>query len=223
VKYGNTKDPTKRAVILQEKEAEHAQASIDHWRNAEERAALNPLTAEVLCIGVMPVDGTLPAKVFSGTEKAVLTEFWTLFVDPHFMSEPFVFWSGTGDPYQNFDADMVIRRSWLAGVPVPASVFAGSGGRYLSSRFIDAAGRYLLGKREAFCSLSDAADQLGVFERAPTLRKKDKENDPVTGANFHLWWDGLMPDSAPDHQRELAAGYLQNDLALLRAIAARIL
>jgi len=217
VKYGNTKDPAKRALILAEKEEDHRLDELAYWSNAQERAALNPLTAEIICIGVF---GT-PVVVHE-SEKLALEWFWAFFSTDTLYGENFVFWSGCGNQSENFDVDMIIRRSWGCGVTVPPCAF---NGRYLSSRFVDAAKRYLLGKREAFCSLTDCAFQLGLYESQPDLHPKDREKDIVTGANFHEFWDGknLTSGIPSEGQRPLALAYLRNDLATLEAVAKRIL
>src|SRR5690348_11390018 len=93
VKYGNTKDPEKRAVILAEKEAGHKADEVAYWARAHDRASLNPLTAEIVCIGLL-IDGRV--RIISGDEKSVLTEFWEIFGSQKFASERFVFWSGNG-------------------------------------------------------------------------------------------------------------------------------
>lgn len=216
VKVGNLKDPLKIAEKVNAAKADHAQAEIDYWKNANDCAALNPLTGQIICIGT----SNEKQPLINGDETGVLQLFWDMFASHH--GEPFVFWSGSGNPSENFDVDYIIKRSWILGVPVPPSAFDG---RYLGRKFVDAAARWLMFKREAFCSLSDAADQLGLFESNPELKKKDKEKDLVTGANFHEFWDGKniasgLPESA---QRTFAISYLRNDVEILQAIAHRIL
>lgn len=222
VKYGNTKDPVKRAELLATKEAEHKAGEVTYWKNAEERAALNPLTAEVLCVGLL-VEGDLYilGQNVCGCvdERGVLIQFWDTFRAGSNAGEKFLFWSGNGNPATNFDVDMLVRRSWILGVEVPPSVF---NGRFLSSKIEDAAARYLMYQREAFCCLSRAADELGLFQPGCDFTPKG-EADLVTGENFHLWWDGKAGNLvAPEEQQKLAVKYLTNDLRLLEAIANRL-
>lgn len=222
VKYGNTKDPAKRAELLAAKEQEHADSVAQFWKNASERAALDPLTAEVVVIGLL-VDGVV--TYLEGTEHEVLTLFWKHFTEHALAVTSFVYWSGNGNPSENFDADMIIRRSWMTGVKVPATVFDG---RYLSRRFTDAAGRYLLGERNAYCSLTDAADQLGLYGIGGLEIFPKTDEDPVKGVNFWQWYEGTFPAGdgdpvAPTVQRARALQYLRNDLLTLGAIADRIL
>lgn len=223
VKYGNTKDPQKRAELLKQKEDDHRAEEVEYWRKAEERAALNPLTAEIICIGMLDDRGE---QVFSGSERNILESFWNDFGDFARAGESFVFWSGNGAATENFDVEFIIRRSWMLGVPVHPLAF---NGRYLGNRFVDAAARYLFGKREAYCSLSDAADQLGLFTPGCDIFPKS-DTDPVQGVNFWEWFEGRMTSHpttgeaiAPERQRAMALQYLSNDLRLLRSVAGRVL
>lgn len=226
VKYGNTKDPALRAAKLEEERQKHEQAALDYRQKAHERAALDPVTAEIVAVGFMDAEelkAEILTRVEIKSEAALLEAVWKRFLDHSEAGTPWVFWSGNGSSTENFDADMLIRRSWILGVKVPARVF---NGRFLSDRMVDATSRYLLGRREAFCSLTDAADQLGLYD--PTLglglHLKDKERDIVTGQNFHLFLAGKADvDLPPEAQKALALAYLKNDLLTLAAIAQRIL
>lgn len=215
VKYGNTKDPAKRAELLAQKERDHADTVSAYWALAKDRAQLNPLTAEIVCIGLL-VDGK--PQILFGDEKTILTHFWALFASHGLAGEKFVFWSGNGQPTENFDPDMIIKRSWILGVKISALAFSG---RYLSNRFEDAAGRYLLYKRDAYCGLSRAADQLNLFTPGGEISPKS-EHDPVQGGNFWQYWEGLREGQDPGVQRALATNYLHNDLFILDAIVNRI-
>lgn len=222
VKYGNTKDLEKRGVIFKAAEDAYAQAAIDHMADAHERAALNPLTAQVIAIGVADSQpGADEVTVISNQdERELLREFWILFCSHAMAVESFVFWSGTADIGENFDIDMLVRRSWLLGIKVPQLVF---NGRYYGNRLVDATGRYLLGRRGSYCTLSRAADELGLFTPESGLKPK-KDDDPVRGENFWKWWEGSVADSSlsPTDQRFLATTYLQNDVLTLKAIVGRI-
>jgi len=216
VKCGNIKDPVKIAEKVNGAKADHAQAEIDYWKDANDRAALNPLTGQIICIGTS-LDGH---SLINGDESGVLKAFWELFQTRP--GEQFVYWSGSGNPSENFDVDYIVKRSWILGVEVPPGAFDG---RYLGRKFVDAAARWLMYKREGYCSLSDAADQMGLFQSNPELKPKDKEKDLVTGANFHEFWDGKNEASGlpAETQRAFALSYLRNDIEILQAIAARIL
>lgn len=214
VKYGNTKDPAKRAELLIQKENDHAAEVSAFWQKAKDRASLNPLTAEIVCIGLL-IEGK--PVILSGAEPVLLTNFWATFASHGLAGEKFVYWSGNGQPSENFDPDMIIKRSWIQGVRIGTAF----NGRYLSNRFEDAAGRYLLYKREAFCGVSRAADELNLFSPDSEIKPKS-EDDPVCGENFWQYWEGLREGMDPGVQRALATNYLHNDLFLLNAVANRI-
>jgi len=216
VKFGNTKDPEKRKALLLQKEQDFADEQSTYMLKAKSRAALNPLTAEIIVIGL---HGDI-TEFLSGSESNILQSFWATFMNPSFATSRFCFWSGSSGS-ESFDPDMIIRRSWILNVPVPAMAF---NGRYLGSRWEDAAQRYLFGKHMEYCGLSRAADELGLFVENPAIFPKDKENDRVTGENFHLWFDGKMQDvpETPTEQSLLAMKYLRNDLLILDAITSRI-
>lgn len=221
VKYGNTKDPEKRAALVASKQAEHDDAAVAHMAKAKDRAALNPLTAQVLVIGIYDQTDLLNKCSFlEGDEAMVLTQFWQMWYDTYFSSDQFCFWSGSSNS-ENFDPDMLIRRSWILGVTVPPQVI---NGRYLGSRWEDAAQRYMFGRFNEYCGLSRAAEELGLFGAGATIFPKTKE-DTVTGANFWQWYEGSMTGDAakacPD-QKTLAMSYLTNDLLTLDAIVERI-
>lgn len=226
VKYRNTKDPALREAKLAEEQNKHTAAEAAYWQNAMDRAALNPQTGEIVAIGLRGAGNVEILGEDDCGEKIILDHFWNAFANPHHSGEAFVFWSGNGSPTENFDPDYIIRRSWILGVKVPPLAF-GDGG-YLGRRFVDAARRYLLGKRDAYCGLSRCADELGLYTKDGPITPK-LETDPVQGANFWQWWEGTAPkvlhpsgNVEAKLQRELAKKYLVNDLLTLDAITARI-
>ena len=221
VKFGNTKDPEKRAALVAAKQAEHDDAAVAHMAKAKDRAALNPLTAQVLVIGIYDRTDLLnECSYIEGDEAMVLTQFWEMWYNADLSTEKFCFWSGSSNS-ENFDPDMLIRRSWILGVKVPPQVI---NGRYLGSRWEDAAQRYMFGRFNEYCGLSRAAEELGLFDAGAEIFPKSKE-DTVTGANFWQWYEGKMTGDAakacPD-QKTLAMSYLTNDLLTLDAIVGRI-
>jgi hypothetical protein len=210
VKYGNTKDASKRADFLALKQEEHGTAESAYWDQAHEKAALNPYTGEIIVVGIVNEEGAI--SYLEGDESSILGEFWALFMAHGDAALRFVNWSGSGNPYKSFDLDFIVTRSRIRGVRVPQ---VARNGRYYSSRFVDLATEFLLADQAAYLSLSRAADLLGLYgEAGGRLRPKDKEKDEVTGENFHKFY-------AAD--RVKAMPYLDNDLLHLHAIATRIL
>lgn len=220
VKYGNTKDPVKRAALLEAKQAEHEEDRVRYWANLKDRAALDPFTGAVICIGMGLGDQGEPEIVAEATEGGTIAAFWDVFSSYHYATSKFVYWSGSGDPAKCFDIDYLVTRSRILGVTVPPLV---RNGRYYASRIVDLAAEFLLFQRDKYLSLSKAADLLGLY--TPNGKLFPKADDaPVTGANFFQWWDGTMPEGG-DHatQRMGAEGYLINDVRHLQALAPRIL
>lgn len=218
VKCGNIKDPVKIAEKIAASEAEHIRAEAAYWQKANEQAALHPLTGEIAVIGILTDDG-MP-DFLEGDERTILSLFWSVFGLPGDPSRVWVVWSGSGASDRNFDFDFIITRSRLLGVPIPAHVRRG---RYYSDRIVDLASEFLLHRRDAYLSLTKAADAFGLYDApitiggVPTQLRRKRDDDPVTGATFAAHWD------ADGEKRELARSYLVNDLNHTLALARRIL
>lgn len=224
VKYGNTKDPQKRADLLAAKRAEHEDGRIAYWQNLRDRAALDPFTGAVVCIGVISDEGQ-PEIIAEKTEDATLRQFWQLVSLNGNATSKFVFWSGCGDQAKKFDLDFIVTRSRINRIPIPPRVREG---RFYSTRFVDLAGEFLLGQRDRYLKLTKAAEMLGLYQEHKDLFPK-RDDDPVTGENFWQWWDGCIPDPQcgctkdADSQRAMAEVYLKNDLRHLKYLAPHIL
>lgn len=218
VKMGNIKDNALRLEKMQAAEAAHKEGEAARLKNALDKAALNPLTGELCVIGLFG-DTRVPEYVH-GEETVMLRQFWDIFQDNR--DQAFCFWSGTGGA-SAFDPDYLVRRSWILGVKVPTVVWGDRPG-YYGRRVVDAAVRYLGGDRQAYCKLSDAADQLGLYKEGATIFPKSQD-DAVTGENFHRWWDGKVVSeqfTTLEQQRDMAKCYLANDLLTLDGIVGRI-
>lgn len=228
VKCGNLKDPQKIAEKLEQARASHETDRLSYWKRAHDNAALNPYTASVLVIGMIDEDGR--TAILDGDEKGILAAFWQAFVLAGDAARKFVFWSGCGAIDKKFDLDFLVTRSRILGVRMPGIV---RDGRYYSRRFVDLAGEFLLHQREAYLSLTKAAEIFGIYgehgigpEGAPAnlhcFPKRD--DDPVQGHNFWQFWEGVaQPDVSAEEQRLLALRYLTNDLRHLLHLAPRIL
>jgi hypothetical protein len=219
VKYGNTKDPVKRAELLSSKRAEHEAERDAYWANLRERAALDPFTGEIICIGLITDQGKIDI-VAEKDEMATIRQFWQVFGLAYNATTKFVFWSGCGDPAKKFDIDYIVTRSRILGVSVPQRVRSG---RFYADRVVDLASEFLLFQRDRYLTLTKAADILGVYSEYRELFPK-RDDDPVTGANFFQWWDGTAQTDVPAaEQRAFAEKYLRNDLLHLPPLALRIL
>lgn len=219
VKTGNIKDPVKIAEKVNQAKADHEAERTAYWANLRERAALDPFTGEILCIGTITHTGAIDI-IAEKTEAATIRQFWQLVSLPDASLTKFVFWSGCGDVSRKFDIDYIVTRSRILGVPVPSLV---RNGRYYASRFVDLAGEFLLHQRDRYLSLTRAADLFGLYGPDRGLVAK-RDDDPVTGANFFQWWKGeASNDHSLEQQRDFACIYLKNDLRHLVPLAQRIL
>lgn len=221
VKMGNIKDPALRQEKLSAAATAHAAEEAARLQSAHDRAALNPFTAEVCAIGLLS-ETRVPEYLF-GDETIMLRQWWDVFASHS--DQPFVFWSGTGGG-KAFDPDFLVRRSWVLGVKIPVTAWGDRPG-YYGRRIVDASTRYLGGDRQAYCKLTVAADQLGLYSEGIITQPKifpKGPDDLVTGENFHLWFDGKMPAACgnPTQQRAEAFRYLANDLFTLEGITNRI-
>lgn len=213
VRYGNTKDADKRAAILADRQAAHALAveSYDkdcklgaeqHFTNFKSSAALDPTTGRILAIGVQDADsGKCGIDDGGGDEAVLIAKFWAKYVKcraqvggPRKMIGANIF---------GFDLPFLIRRSWILGVEVPASV---RNGRYFDQLFIDLRDVWLCGQR-----WNDCQSSLDVMARALNCGSKNGH-----GADFARLWFGT------GEERNLAVAYLRNDLAMTAAVAKRL-
>ena len=126
VKYGNTKDESKRAAKLEEARAAHNLAVANYesdsaaardkaWAEFVNRAALSPVTGQVLAIGV----GRDGKRGYYGspshaTEADALAAFWRKYLQCRKDQTKMV-----GANIVGFDVPFMIRTSWMIGVDVP--------------------------------------------------------------------------------------------------------
>jgi hypothetical protein len=218
VKLGNVKDPLLRREKIEAAAATYATEAAQAEAAAIEKAALSALTGRVCAIGY--VDQAGKTEIEDSSEVRLLVNFWSRFTQYGDAQTLFVFWSGSGASDSMFDLDFIFQRSLLLGVPVPAWVRP-LGARFYAGRICDLASRFLLGKREAYLSLTNAARLFGLYGKAikfvdaPDVYLKPKSDDDVVkGANFHKFLR-----SSDEADRDLARAYLRNDLHHLAALA----
>ena len=183
---GNVKDPQKIAEAIARKE--------QAWK---EDLALSALTGRILVIGVhdMTEGKTLHME---GTEKAILTEFWSLVQSTKNTTVMI------GHYVHTFDLPFIIRRSWHNGVDVPKRFLCDSR-RWTDEGITDLLKVWGFGGRQPednFVSLDFLAKHLGVGEKNGN------------GKDFHNLY-------ASDKSAALA--YLDNDLVLTAGCAKKML
>ena len=193
VAVGNLKDPAKIEAKISAAEAGHAAAIFD-------RAALNPATAEILCIQLAVGDN--PVSIIDGDEAESLKVFWQVISKD---AKKAINWTGS-NLSGNFDLNILCRRSWALGVRVPLDLHELTHHGDLAQRFLAYA------DRPSYCGLERAARELGI----------PVEETPVTGADFYKWWNGTTGVGTKHDQREAAKHYARQDVVLLREIAKRI-
>lgn len=190
--YGNLKDPVKIAQAKIEKEAE--------WI---ERAALSPLTGQILCIGIKTVEKSgvpkddildLPDGSFEeftlleGQEPDILNDFWELWKDSH------RFFIGFNS--NRFDIPFIVKRSMRWGVKIPMGV--PRKGRDLHNT-VDIMEVWQMGEYNDYVSLNTLAKFFGLPQKTST------------GTEFAGLWHT---------DREKAIEYIKHDVDLTDRIAA---
>lgn len=211
VKYGNTKDATKRAEKLKECQDAHtlavnqyAETANTHraeaWQSFLDRAALNPATGCVLAIGVRSIDSPKSFILGAGDEpeEKILADWWAFAIKIRAAKRMLI-----GHNILQFDLPFLIRRSWILGVEVPSFVRQG---RYFSDCWIDTREVWLCGQRQNECSSS-----LGDVARSLGAGSKNGE-----GKEFGRLWRGTS------EERQQAIAYLTNDLQMTAAVAQRM-
>lgn len=177
---GNIKDPDKIKAAIEAKQKA--------WL---EDAALSPLTARVLAIGLW-IDGTFVLIAEPATEAMMLHEFWDAIQGPVGGLRLLI-----GFNCCLFDLPFLIKRSWKLGVTVPFGIRRG---RHWGNQIIDLWDAWQLGDRQAHGSLDVIARFLGIGKKSGT------------GADFAKLWRTDRPK---------AIEYLKNDLAFTAAMATR--
>jgi len=175
VAYGNAKSEEARA----KKEKEHK----ENWfPKLEEKAALDPLTAEIVALGFY--DGK-EFDIIHGCELDIINFFWEKFLD--FNHQWLAGWNCEG-----FDLPMIIKRSYILGVSVPANVF--SSGRYFNPIFMDLMKKWCCYQYNEYAKLETVAKALNVNQ---------PRKHAVHGKDF---WKILETD------QDRALSYLEDDL-----------
>jgi hypothetical protein len=205
VKYGNTKDPDKRDVILAKAKTRHTEEMnaidgvrldvlSDHWNEFYDKAALSPVTGRVLCIGYyQPLDDNSFIDDGRGHEKAILNSFWTWYEEAGEGMNSMI-----GLNINDFDLPFLKMRSHILGVHVPHDVLRNN--RYWNEVFVDLREIFHCGKRigsvvSNFTHLSKVFGTAGKFDEGE-----------VSGKDFHKFWFGTK------EERELAIKYLEQDI-----------
>lgn len=218
VKHGNTKDESKRAAKVADEYAKHitacenyaadaAAAKEKHWLEFKDRAALSATTGRVLAIGLYDQDESEPRPRImhdDANEPALLANWWKVYRRWKDKGKSLVGFNSNG-----FDLPFLIRRSWILGVDVPATVIVQR--RYFDGLFVDLRDVWLLGQK-----WGDAPSSLDIVSRALGAGCKADGGENVTGKDFGRLWLGTA------EEREQATQYLHNDLVMTSRVATRL-
>jgi hypothetical protein len=217
VAVGNLKDQAKIDEKIAKAKAAHELAVTNydrdritlaeqHFADFKSKAALDPTTGIVLAIGFQSADnGKFAIEHGDGDEGKLLAAFWAKYAKCR---------ANPGGPRKmvgcnifGFDLPFLVRRSWMLGVDVPASVVVNR--RYFDQLFVDLREVWLLGQRWGDCgsSLDTIARTLGNCGQKP---------EDVGGADFARLWNGTADD------KNQAVAYLRNDLAMTSKVAKRL-
>lgn len=206
-KMGNLKDETKRAEKLAQEKARY-EAELAGEKSARDahkcewasRAALSPLTGQVLAVGFTRPGMTVILGEDTNDEAVVLKQFWDVFRKYHASGGRLVGWNSNG-----FDVPFLVRRSWKHGVDVPVEVYDRNP-RYLCGTFVDLMQRWAVGQ-SGYEKLDTAARWLGLGGKP----------DGVDGGHFAALWR-----SGDAESRLAAKGYLLNDLEMTWKLGERM-
>lgn len=191
VKYGNLKDEVKKAEKLKEARAEWEESCVN-------QAALSAATGEVLAIGYYSPEKKKTTLDHGKSEADLLVAFWKQYQKMRSANRKLI-----GVNILNFDVPFMVRRSWICGVDVPATV---RNGRYLDGLFLDLRELWLCGQRFTDCqsSLDHMARALGVGHKNGN------------GADFAKLYRGTAVE------KQAALDYLTNDLNLTALVAQKM-
>lgn len=210
VKVGNLKDDAKIAQKIEAARQAHADElagfnakckadEAAYWQGAYDKAALAAETGAVCAIGYRNDAGTVVIDhILETPEDAMLRRFWEQFSRCRKSQRPLI-----GFNSNRFDVPFLARRSWIVGVPVPASITTPTG--YLCPTFVDLMDRWQCGDRREWISLNKVCRAMGLGAKP----------DDCSGSQFHqlLRLEG---------GHEAAINYLRNDLEMTFNLAVRL-
>lgn len=230
VKYGNMKDETLKAKKFAECRDKHEaervaagrkieEARAGHFGAFVEEAALHAETCNVVAIGFRG-----KTTKIHGTSTSVLAEAKIAGVEYHDAEESLLraFWDlyrrcaagkvlMVGHNIKGFDLRILMQRSFMLGVPVPAGVL--DRGRYWNDIFVDTMERWGCGAFK-YIGLDALARLLGLGSK-PKGDHNEAGEEVCCGKTFYRWWRG------DPKQHAEAVAYLTNDLDLPWEIAGR--
>jgi len=204
VKTGNMGPEKAREKIERERQkwqAAKANEQAEHEQHRQEfidKAALSPLTGQVLAIGYQ--GQTDVPHISAGEEPAILEFFWQGYARYARDGTPFI-----GHNVFGFDLPFLVQRSWYHGLAVPQEIHEDCN-RYRSKVFVDTMAVWSCGQRQQFIGLNDLATYFGI----------EGKPEGIDGGDFHKLWHGTP------EEHEQAREYLRGDLRITWEVARRL-
>ena len=146
VKYGNVKDPEKRAAIA-------AKAEEEWVPKLRETGGLNAEYGRVLLVSALFDD---EPRFYEGEEGQLISQLWDD-LDVYRRGKPAVY---VNHNIKNFDLPFLIRRSWVHDITVPTCV--SPLGRYWPNEVIDTMDIWACTEFKKFISLDQLGRLLGL-------------------------------------------------------------
>lgn len=210
VKFGNTKNEEKRAEMIEKARAAHEAAKADYPKLVESqrqqhiadflsKAALSATTARVLVIGYYSVEkDKVVIDDGKGDESKLIVNFWRQYQTCRAAPKKLV-----GLNIFDFDLPFLVRRSWIHGIDVPATLMKDD--RYWDTNtLVDLRKRWLCGQQWNACPSNFDA----IAKALGTTGKNGQ-----SGADFARLWH---------EDRNAAIEYLSQDLKQPAVWAARM-
>lgn len=206
VKVGNMKDEAKikekidkakqvHNALVAKHETEAATAKEEWWQKIVGKAALSPITGQVLAIGYQSTD-TGKSILDIGEETKLVHQFWFLYKNWRTNNRLAV-----GHNIFGFDLPFLVRRSWLLGEDVPPELF--DRGRFIEQKtFVDTMKLWSCGSHDMI-GLGNLAGLLGIGGKPEGV-------------------DGGMFAELLKTDRPKAEAYLRNDLEMTAKVAERM-
>ncbi|NBB81129.1 MAG: hypothetical protein GVY36_17100 [Verrucomicrobia bacterium] len=201
VKCGNLKTEEEKSAKIEAARQDHAAQEAAYWEEKLEKAALNAETGRVVTIGYLLVDAPDEEAFLDDAdfnEEWLLRRFWAGYEKVVRRRGRIIGWNSNG-----FDIPYLIKRSWIIGVPVPATVFRG---RWISDTFLDLMQVWSVHEFRKFAKLDACARILGLG---------NKTDQACCGAEFAKWY-------RDPERHEAAKRYGLLDLTLTRDIYLRL-
>jgi hypothetical protein len=178
------------------------EAKANGWQKFVDRAALSPLTGQVLAVGIKGELQTIILGLDGEPECEILDSFWQLVRKCRTENRKLIGFNSNG-----FDLPFLRRRSWWHSVATPESLLDTTGRYFSSVVFTDLMAVWGIGNNgRDYVSLDTLARWFGIGGKP----------DGVDGAAFAGLWNGTP------EERQQAIEYLNNDLALTWQIAERM-